>query len=78
MVTVALLRAITYSLLGVLYYTWNYWLDFLIYISIIPMIAIWLFSLAFLVEGPNFLFRKGRFAECQESIAFIAKINGKT
>ena len=50
-------RALTYSLIGVLYYVWNYWFDYLLFVSIIPMIITWIISYFFLVEGPNYLYR---------------------
>jgi len=31
----------------------------------------------FIVEGPNYLYRKKMLDRCKESIRFIAKINGK-
>ena len=50
-------RALTYSLIGILYYVWNYWFNYLLYVSIIPMIITWVISYFYLVEGPNYLYR---------------------
>lgn len=53
-------RTITFSMLGVLYYWYNAWRDYLLYIAIIPMAATLVVSLFFLVEGPSYLYRKHR------------------
>jgi hypothetical protein len=42
-------RCITFSLLGVLYYYYNYWRDFLLYISLVPMLITLALSWSFLV-----------------------------
>lgn len=42
-------RCLTFSLLGVLYYEYNYWFDYLLYISIIPMSITFVVSTLFLV-----------------------------
>ena len=61
-----------------LFYVYNYWFDYILYISVIPMIGTWIFSWFFLVEGPNYLYRMEQIDRCKESVAFIAKINGTT
>lgn len=71
-----MVRCITFSLLGVLYYYYNYWRDFLLYISLLPMIATLIFSGLFLVEGPGYLYRKKEIDRCLESLKFIARVNG--
>jgi hypothetical protein len=42
-------RCITFSLLGILYYYYNYWRDFLLYISLVPMLITLALSWSFLV-----------------------------
>lgn len=43
-------------LIGVLYYVYNHWDSFLILFVLIPTIGVFLVSLFFLVEGPNYLY----------------------
>jgi hypothetical protein len=51
-------------LIGILYYFYNLWYNFLIIIVLIPMIGVFMISLCFLVEGPNFLYGEKREKEC--------------
>jgi hypothetical protein len=67
---------ITYSLIGVLYYYYNYWYDYLLYVSIIPMVTVFIWSFFYLVEGPNYLYRKHKIEECKQSLKIIARVNG--
>ena len=43
-------------LIGVLYYIYNHWANFLILFVLIPTIGVFIISLFFLVEGPNYLY----------------------
>lgn len=56
MVIIRLFRAITMILIGVLYYVYNHWANFLILFVLIPTIGVFIISLFFLVEGPNYLY----------------------
>lgn len=63
-------------MLGVLYYWYNHWFDYLVYISLIPMGITLIFSIFFLAEGPNYLYNKKDIDGCLVSLKFIAKMNG--
>ncbi len=71
-----LLRCLSFSMLGLLYYVYNYWYDYLLYICIIPMVITFFLTLFLLVEGPYFLYRNNRIEECLASLKFIATVNG--
>jgi hypothetical protein len=77
MVLVSLLRSATSVLLGLLFYYYNIWYNYVVWIVLLPMIAIMIVSYFYLVEGPNFLYGKKRDRECLESLRVIAKYNGR-
>lgn len=45
-------------MLGIFYYYYNAWRDYLLYIAIIPMAVTLVLTMIFLVEGPSYLYRK--------------------
>lgn len=70
-------RSITTVLIGVLYYTYNQWYNFLVNVLIIPMIGVTIIGSFYIVEGPNFLYAQKREKECLESLRTIAIYNNK-
>ena len=70
-------RCLTFCLLGVLYYWCNYWRTFLLYFCLIPLLLVFVVTLLFLVEGPNFLYAQNRIPQCLDSLRFIASVNGQ-
>ena len=59
-----------------LYYWYNYWRDYLIYIELIPMGATLLLSIFLMAEGPNYLYGKKKIDRCLKSLKWIARVNG--
>jgi hypothetical protein len=43
-------------MIGILFYVYNKWYNFLTLFVLIPMIGVFLISTFYLVEGPNFLY----------------------
>ncbi len=62
--------------MGVLYYWYNHWFDYLVYISLCPMGITLVLCIIFMVEGPNYLYNKKQIDRCLDSMRFIAKMNG--
>jgi hypothetical protein len=60
-----LFRCITFVMIGVLYYVYNDWFGFLLYVSFIPMALTTIVSVFFIVEGPNYLYRKRMIDRCK-------------
>ena len=42
------------------------------------MVLVCVVSALYLVEGPNYLYRKHKIEQCRRSLRFIARINGTT
>jgi hypothetical protein len=70
-------RSAASVLIGVLFYYYNQWYNYLILFVLIPMIGVLLICMFFIVEGPNFLFGQKRDKECLESLEVIALVNDK-
>ena len=52
------------AMIGVLYFYYNQWSDYLLYFNLIPMVITFIVSFFFLIEGPNFLYVQRREKDC--------------
>ena len=65
----------TSIIIGVLYYYYNLWYNFLLYVSLIPIVVVFIFSLFFLVESPYYYLQNKKYQEYLKSLETIAKYN---
>jgi hypothetical protein len=62
-------------MLGVLYYVYNWWYNYLIIFVLIPAIIVFFVIMLFLVESPYFLYHTKRWEEYLSSLRTIASYN---
>lgn len=59
MVAIYSSRAITKIIIGIMYFVYNWWYNFMILAVLVPLILIFAFTYFILVESPTYLFRNG-------------------
>lgn len=62
-------------MIGILYYVYNWWYNYLIIFVLIPFIIIFIITYFFMVESPYFLHQEGRWDEYHKSLRYIASYN---
>lgn len=75
MVKINKYRAITKIIIGVLYFVYNWWYNFMILFVLVPFILILTYTYFILVESPTFLYRNGLEDEYLKTLKTIAQYN---